>query len=532
MKIKSIRNGFANNSSSAHSIVFLGNHKAKSESDGSDYGWDYFTLADEESKKKYLLMTLLHNNFVDFIPHTALTEKVGWINPFDSEQVYSKYDLTRTEFEKSKYGARVEYGAEIIKKIEVDYLIEEYKDIFSKEFIENNMKEGGYIDHQSVIYLPKNTNGTINNKFAKELFSVLINKNFAILGGNDNGGDNHPKKEYSTSSEDESIKAALKVLDFMYSNVICVYDEENDDFILQTTDNGNKIRVSFNSDLKTTKSSIPELIDLKITDNCSYGCTFCYQSSTKEGKHANFENIKKAILMLSNSRTMEIAIGGGEPTTHPDLLAILKEIKTRNMLACFTTKNFKLHERPDFEEILKTANSIAFSCNSVSEIQNVDEIMDAARNIGLYPGSRDCAQFYIQMIPELMSDKMFSESLEFINQEMYDTPVTLLGYKDFGFGEKYKPKNRFKTSEWIDNIKYHSKENSIKFGIDSVLVSKWEKELIEKGVDPMALVGSEGKFSCYLDAVTMKVHKSSFSKEPGIQLTGEENDIKKEFATF
>jgi hypothetical protein len=48
----------------------------------------------------------------------------------------------------------------------------------------------------------------------------------------------------------------------------------------------------------------------------------------------------------------------------------------------------------------------------------------------------------------------------------------------------------------------------------------------------MALVGKEGKFSCYLDAVKMIIHKSSFSKEPGIQLTGEEKDVKKEFATF
>ena len=531
MKIKSIRNGFANNSSSAHSIVFLGSTKVKNNSNGSDYGWDHFTLSDKEDKKKYLLMTLLRNDFVDFIPRTPLVEKTNWINPSDMDTIMEKHNLTNDEFYESKYGARLEYNKELIDKMKGDYLSEEYNDIFSKEFIEETILEGGYIDHQSVINLPKDINGVVNNKFVKKFFSVLINNNFAILGGNDNGGDNHPSKEYSTSSKDSLITDAIKVLNIIYWDSTCVYDEKNNDFILQSSRKGDKIRVSFDSKLKTNKSSIPELVDLKITDNCNYGCTFCYQSSTKEGKHAEIENIKKAISILHNSEAMEIAIGGGEPTTHPDLLLILKEIRAKNMLACFTTKNFKLHEHPDFKEILETANSIAFSCNSISEVEKVNEIRIAARNIGIYAGGRDVV-FYVQMIPELMSDKMFNESLEYIKDQMYGVPVTLLGYKDFGFGERYDPKNRFKTSGWIDNIKHHSMEGDMQFGIDSVLVSKWETELIEKGVDPMALVGKEGKFSCYFDAVKMKIHKSSFSKEPGIQLTGEEKDIKKEFSTF
>lgn len=538
MKIKSIRNGFANNSSSSHSIVFLGNHIAKDNSDGSDYGWDYFTLASENTKKKYLLITLLNNNVVDYIPKTPLTEKIGWTNPFDERQILKKYNLDYSELDElseSTHIAKLEFGKKIFKAIEHDFIAEIYKELFSKEFIHEVIEEGGYIDHQSVMSLPKDTNGFVNNKFVKEFFSILVNQKFAILGGNDNGGDNHPLKDMATTPTDEISINVLKVLNFLksYGTIICVYDDENEDFILQQVDNGNKLRINFNSySNETKKSSIPELVDLKITDNCDYGCKFCYQSSVKEGKHADIENINKVILMLSNSKAMEIAIGGGEPTSHSHLLAILNEIKTRNMLACFTTKNFKLHERPDFEQILKTANSIAFSCNSIAEIKKVSDIINAAHDNNIFPGHTGYSKFYIQMIPELMSDKMFNESLEYIHENIYDTPVTLLGYKDFGFGEAYKPKNRFNSSEWIDILKYHSDEHYMKFGIDSVLVSKWKKELIDKGVDPMVLVGKEGKFSCYLDAVTMKIHKSSFSKELGIQLTGEENDIKKEFATF
>ncbi len=135
------------------------------------------------------------------------------------------------------------------------------------------------------------------------------------------------------------------------------------------------------------------------------------------------------------------------------------------------------------------------------------------------------------MIPELMTDLNFDKTLKRISK-MYDVPVTLLGYKDFGFGENYKPKNRFSSPGWISIIKKYSEDEGIKFGIDSVLVSKWKKELIDNNVDPLALVGEEGKFSCYLDAVKMTIHKSSFSKEAGLQLTGNEENIKKQFATF
>lgn len=533
MKIKSIRYGFANNSSSSHSIVFMGDYKIKDENHNYDhYGSNDFTLASEIEKKKYLLSNLLSNNFVNFIPRTPLTEKTGWTNPFDKDQVEKKYNLSYKELPETKHGAMLEYGEDIIEKVKKDYIFEVYDGFFSKELIKDAIENRVYVDHQSIIYFPRDLNGLVNNKFVKELFSVIIKENFAILGGSD-GGD-HSLSEFATSSKDESVIAVLKILDFMnlHNSSLCVYDEENDDFVLQSIGLGDKMRISFNSDSKTTKSSIPELVDLKITDNCNYNCKFCYQSSTKEGKHADFENIKKVISILSNSKTMEIAIGGGEPTNHPDLLEILQEIRKKNMLACFTTKNFKLHERPDFEEIIKTANSIAFSCNSFSEIEKVKIIIDYCRDKSWYFEYSNVAKIYIQIIPELMTDKLFNDSMEYIGSEMYNIPVTLLGYKDFGFGENYKPNNRFSTPDWIDVVKHHSKENYVRFGIDSVLVSKWEDELIERGVDPMALVGKEGKFSCYLDAVKMSIHKSSFSKEPGIQLTGEEKDVKKEFATF
>ncbi len=538
MYIKSIRYGFANNSSSSHSIVFLGNTTAKDELIGDGFNWEYFTAVTEQSKKEYCFATLLcQSKVISYIPKTPLTEKTGWLNPYDSSDAMKKYKLNDwTELHESSYQDVVDYADKIADNMKWELIQEKFSDVFGKELIEEwKTTEDRWaipsVDHQSVLSLPINPDGSVQVDFAKNLFSLLIKKNFAILGGNDNDEHQHDLVSQDTTSDDPSVISAVRALSLIgreSNSSICVYDAENDDFVLQNSYRGDKIRLSFNSDKKTKKSSFPELVDLKITDHCDYGCKFCYQSSTKEGIHGSTDNIEKAIRMLAKSGTMEIAIGGGEPTSHPNLLNILKDIRSFNMAACFTTKNFNLHESTDFEEILKVANSIAFSCNSIAEIKKVEIIKNTIAISHVYPSPKIC----VQMIPELLSDENFDKALKYISDEMYDTPVTLLGYKDFGFGEGYKPKNRFASSEWIKIIKKYSDEKGIQFGIDSVLVSKWKNELIENSVDSLALVGEEGKFSCYLDAVNMTIHKSSFSKETGMQLTGQEKDIKEQFKTF
>lgn len=538
MKIKNIRYGFANNSSSAHSIVFLNDYIAKDNEIGDSFGWNFFTAASKKAKQEYLLATLFaQRNFFSFIPKTTLTEKVGWSNPFNYTEVVNKYNLSYEEYEKSNYKEIVEYGRKILERDQWQFLIENYGDILEKELIESWRDEeeerswgNPTVDHQSVIALPIECDGSTHTQFARELFKVLIENNFAFLGGNDNTDESHDLVSYDTYSDKLDVMSAVKVLGTDRTGPLCVYDKENDDYVLQNDRNGNKVRFSFKTNEETKKSSFPELVDLKITNHCGYGCTFCYQSSTKEGKHGGIEEIETALNLLAKSKTMEIAIGGGEPTSHPEILRILQKTKSLNMLTCFTTKNFDLNEHPDFLEILKTTDSIAFSCNSLVEVQKFFALRTIVNASDLDWDT--LPDLYIQMIPELMSDEIFDKILSFISENMWGAKVTLLGYKDFGFGEKYKPKNRFATSQWIDTVKKYSNIQQTKFGIDSVLVSKWKKELIEQHVDPLAMVGEEGKFSCYLDAVNMTVHKSSFSKDSGIELTGKESDIIEYYKTF
>lgn len=63
--------------------------------------------------------------------------------------------------------------------------------------------------------------------------------------------------------------------------------------------NGTKLRFAIGSYTKATR---PELVDIKITDWCDVGCTFCYQDSTLLGRHASWENLSYVVEELAKYR--------------------------------------------------------------------------------------------------------------------------------------------------------------------------------------------------------------------------------------
>lgn len=78
----------------------------------------------------------------------------------------------------------------------------------------------------------------------------------------------------------------------------------------------------------------PCSIDLKITDYCDAGCPFCHESSTKRGRHANASRTTEIVESLPSG--VEIAIGGGNPLSHPELHALLSVMKSRGLIANLT----------------------------------------------------------------------------------------------------------------------------------------------------------------------------------------------------
>lgn len=81
----------------------------------------------------------------------------------------------------------------------------------------------------------------------------------------------------------------------------------------------------------------PELMDISITNWCDKGCTFCYKSSTRHGKHMELSAYKSVIDQASEMGTFQVALGGGNPNQHPDFIEILDYTKSRGIVPNYTT---------------------------------------------------------------------------------------------------------------------------------------------------------------------------------------------------
>lgn len=95
---------------------------------------------------------------------------------------------------------------------------------------------------------------------------------------------------------------------------------------------GTKIR---ENDLDFFEAEFPESMDLKITNKCHNGCAFCHENSTRDGKHGDI--MSPSFIDKLHPYT-EIAIGGGNPLEHPDLVPFLEKLKSLKMIPSMTIR--------------------------------------------------------------------------------------------------------------------------------------------------------------------------------------------------
>ena len=90
-------------------------------------------------------------------------------------------------------------------------------------------------------------------------------------------------------------------------------------------------------------ADFPESIDLKITDWCDARCFFCHEKSTTKGIHAKKAHIISVLNGLPSG--VEIAIGGGDPCSHPEIESIIMDISSRKLIPNMTINSAHLERR-------------------------------------------------------------------------------------------------------------------------------------------------------------------------------------------
>lgn len=459
LNISNIRMGFATNSSSSHSMIFIkdANKTIDDDINSDNFGWEQFTLVSPEMKMRYL-GGCLFNSYSQLFNEHAAGLMVKDILGVDCSTIDSETGKTVYEY----------YG-----------------------------KNG--VDHQSILTFPKSIgqwsrDNDLNQEFIEDIKQFILQDDLVILGGNDNDGDHHYLKE----SAHEPVKQDLPI----ECNATELFGKKDGDYwIIFNHHTGAKTRFSFKRNAAPyTKSSTPELVDIKITDHCPFGCPFCYQGSTHKGVHAEIRNIDHYISTMRDMEVFEVAIGGGEPTLHPEFVRIIDSIHSANMVPNFTTKNLAWFTHKNWAKIDKKIGAFAYSIGDHTDFKSLRQVID---DVGI-ERSRVNAQYVMGTQPSKDLTKIFNEAAS------QDIRLTLLGYKDVGFGPNFKKQP---YSDWTDHLKKaHSKHGwKLKVSIDTTLALESQDELKNFVPDECYSV-YEGKFSMYVDAVAGKIGPSSFCK--------------------
>lgn len=117
---------------------------------------------------------------------------------------------------------------------------------------------------------------------------------------------------------------------------------KNGNYLVAIFDDGTKIRRTEDDEFIP---SFSESIDFKITNYCDARCAFCHENSTTEGLHGDIMNMKFIDTLHPYT---EIAIGGGDPLSHPDLIPFLEKLKSKRIIANVTVNQKHFMEKQEF----------------------------------------------------------------------------------------------------------------------------------------------------------------------------------------
>lgn len=450
MYLTQIRYGFATNSSSSHSVILADTpQRDRDVPDDFGYGWDTFILASEQAKRDYIF--------------------VACRDAFEGTDDWNEFV----------------------------FLLNPSEALLQQEEGWRGLEYPGYIDHESAAMMSTSTIEGL-----KELIKWAENPRVAILGGNDNTDYDFgiPGVEFSPWDLRNMIRR-----------------DEARGSVFFDPHRGTKIHL-FDEPINfdTYIAAAPELVDIKLTDWCDLACKFCYQDSTKKGLHAPLSAIKGIIDDLAAAGVFEVALGGGEPMAHPNFGEILDYCKTKHIRPNFTTRNYKALTTPEFKTYAQKCGSVGIS---IATPNDVADLMQYHDQMTVY----NCS---LQVAMGAQSAEDFASMLALIDDANHFSGMILLGYKDTGRGHRAKG-NRWYGPDRVDGADpiemykaflaarkaKHQWGYGMPLSMDTEMVRSTEGLLAKHGVNAKLYMKNEGRVSCYIDAVTMRIAPSSYCDE-------------------
>ena len=241
----------------------------------------------------------------------------------------------------------------------------------------------------------------------------------------------------------------------------------------------------------------PESIDLKITNRCFMGCPMCHENSTPDGVHGDILNLPFIDTMFPYS---EVAIGGGNPLLHPDLVPFLEKLKERKLIANMTVNQIDFMENVDLLKNL-VDNKLIYGLG-VSLVRPESAFIKALKQ---FPNA----------VVHVINGIVTVDQLKKLSNN--DFKILILGYKEFRRGKDLYGKD----GNHIENLKSQLYDKLPEIVNDGWFNCVSFDNLAIKQLDPKRFMsddeydefymGDDGSFTMYVDAVNREFAVSSVS---------------------
>lgn len=243
-------------------------------------------------------------------------------------------------------------------------------------------------------------------------------------------------------------------------------------------------------DIGTGRPDYPLSIDLKITEICNHQCPWCYENSTNKGNHGNVDNILEALKELPVGT--EVAIGGGNPLTHPELNRLVRILSNRGLICNMTIRDFDV--TPD----LVIPKGIKALGVSMTPGINPKSYIDKLKEINSY--------FVCHLILGVNSLD------DYIKAKQYFPRLLWLGFKNIGRGKSWPKDSIDEIRKSIIKDLYLGINNIVSFDNKAVSQLNLQSAFLKSEWDRNYL-GDDFTKSMFVDGVRETYSKSSLSQE-------------------
>lgn len=265
---------------------------------------------------------------------------------------------------------------------------------------------------------------------------------------------------------------------------------KNGNYITSIFDDGTKVRATKDD------SFIPDFaenMDIKITDYCDMGCKFCHEGS---GVHGNHGDILNASFIDTLHPFQEVAIGGGDATSHPDLIPFLKRLKEKRVIANLTVNQYHFESKQTL--IRKLVDEKLIYGIGVSLVNSSDQFISMVQE---YPNA----------VLHVINGVINRSQMESLYNR--DLKILILGYKYLRRGIKYYGgyyDDIVKNQQWLYE---QLPELSGKFktlSFDNLAIEQLNvKRLMTEHQWEEFYMGDDGSMTFYIDMVNKKYARSS-----------------------